>query len=184
MWIVGTDGKPVTYSSQAGWSSNASKDVIRLGNTMLQTTTGTERVNAMMNNSSKINIVINTNEGVTMGSNGLLAGKVTPLNAYSEEVKGQDVRKLTVPEFSLTIYEGSVKEMLNEKSIYHDSNYTGLTMEEAIGAIGGHESEHTEASNVQQQYENQIYKANHNVENVPIETELKIIDELNQQKIK
>ena len=32
MKIVGTDGKPVTFSPDKGWSSNAPKDVIKVGN--------------------------------------------------------------------------------------------------------------------------------------------------------
>ena len=34
MKIVGTDGKPVTFSPDKGWSSNAPKDVIKVGNTI------------------------------------------------------------------------------------------------------------------------------------------------------
>jgi len=40
MYIVGTDGKPVTYDSENGFSANASSDTQLIGNAMMQTPEG------------------------------------------------------------------------------------------------------------------------------------------------
>ncbi len=58
MKIVGTDGKPVTFSPDKGWSSNAPKDVIKVGNAMMRTKTGTKVLNDMFNAKYDISISI------------------------------------------------------------------------------------------------------------------------------
>ena len=54
MWIVGMDGRPVTFTREAGWSANASCDVIRIGNAMRATPTGMQVLNDMLNASHPI----------------------------------------------------------------------------------------------------------------------------------
>lgn len=46
-YIVGTDGKRVTFQNET-WSKNASKDVQRIGNSMMLTKTGTKLLNDMV----------------------------------------------------------------------------------------------------------------------------------------
>ena len=62
-YIVGTDGKPIQYTTYSNdsisWSSNTSADVQRVGNSMLQTNTGTEVFNNMIDAKHPISININ-----------------------------------------------------------------------------------------------------------------------------
>jgi len=170
-WIVGTDGEKVTYTHGMpygnGWSDNASDDVIRVGNALLQTPTGTARLSFMLNHEEKISITISPEApmegGKYIGASNLRTGQVLNNNAT-----------ITVGEHKMTIYEGSL-ERLTESEL--ESLYKGLTMEEAIGAVAGHESGHMEKENTRRAYENVYEGASHDNEKGPNEIENQIIKE-------
>jgi hypothetical protein len=169
-WGAGTDGKPVTFTN-GQWSSNASTDVQRVGNAMMMTNKGTERLNAMMSNKTSISIKLSPDARVEGKS--LVAGKVNNVKFTVKDGK-VDVKSL-----DLNIYEGSIKDLTNPNGTYYDPKIDGLTLDEAIGAVAGHESEHTETSNIQQQWDNQQNQNNKtNVEFIPNRTEQEISDEL------
>ncbi len=68
-YIVGTDGKRVTFQNET-WSKNASKDVQRIGNSMMLTSVGTKVLSDMLNCHHPItlridNYVINNKFGQT-----------------------------------------------------------------------------------------------------------------------
>jgi hypothetical protein len=54
-------------------------------------------------------------------------------------------------------------------------------MDQAIGAVAGHESGHTEKENTKQSYENNYKGTTHNLETLPNEIENKILEELKKQ---
>ena len=61
--IVDATGKPITYSAKAGWSSNVTADVKRIGTAMMATPKGTEMFNKMVNASHDITIKIDPGSG-------------------------------------------------------------------------------------------------------------------------
>jgi hypothetical protein len=171
-WIAGTDGKPVTYQD-GKWSENTSQSVQRVGNAMLRTNAGTKHLNEMLSPSTqKILIEINSeikNEG---------GNKVAGLTSTKA---GKDADgNLVVQESKITIYEGSIKELTSEKA--GDNQFKGMTMEDAISVVAGHEKGHTEKENIKQSYENEKEGAEHDVEARPIEIEKEIIDEINKKR--
>ena len=173
-WVVGTDGKRVTYNTQTGWSKNASKDVQRVGNSLLKTETGTKQLNSMLGYNEKISI--------TVSSDVKKNGKIFTMGINNrKKVKETKDGKVTVEEHQITIYEGSIQEAIKEKSGVKD--YAGLDLEDAIGAVAGHESGHTEKENTKQALENSNDQTTtkHDLEKRPNEIEKKIIDELNKK---
>ena len=148
MKIVGTDGKPVTFSPDKGWSSNAPKDVIKVGNAMMRTKTGTKVLNDMFNAKYDISISIQQE-----GRNGNIAGKTT--TTYDPKAK-----KKTIKSKDIVIYNELLIKMSEE---YNDlcgreesdiRNYENLpdiekmyiklgpTVEDMYTTIGTHEGVH------------------------------------------
>jgi hypothetical protein len=81
----------------------------------------------------------------------------------------------------ITINIGSIEKVIGQDA--EESPYKGLTMDQAIGAVAGHESGHTEKENTKQSYENSIKQANHDLEARPNEIENKILEEYEKNKM-
>ena len=168
-YVAGTDGNPVTYEN-GQLSSNAPADVQRVGNAMLGTATGTERLIYMLKHDEKMSITISPD--VVQKENGnYTLGKHLPKNPVL-----MSDGTVTVEEHQITIYEGSIKEV-QEKTASSDP-YKNMSLEDAIGAVAGHETGHTEQENLQQRLENQLKGTTHDVEQRPNEIEDKIIEEV------
>ena len=173
--IVGTNGKPVTYTENTGWSKNTPIAVRSIGDAMMKTNKGTERLNVMLK--SNVAITMKLSPEMKIEEKGLKLGVVSNL----KYVKGKD-GNIDVKSLDLTIYKGSIADLANPNGKYVYDIADGLNMDEIIGAIAGHESEHTEEDNLQQQYENDNKGANHDVENKPLQTEREIVDEILRNK--
>jgi hypothetical protein len=170
MWIVGMDGKAVTYKD-GQWSPNASADVQKVGNAMMKTETGTKHLNEMLSpKNHKISIKVSLD--VVKNGNKYDLGLTD--NKAGKDGKGN----LVVKESKITIYEGSIEELTSGGN----NELKGLSMEDAIGVVAGHEKGHTEKENIKQSYENNKEGANHDVEARPIEIEKAILDEINKRK--
>jgi len=170
-WIVGTDGEPVFYSKEIGWSGNASDDVKTIGNAMLKTETGQERLNAMFNNTEKISITLSPDivlkdGGYSVGRNDKINQKLFPDGS------------IKVGEHKITINKGSIEKLISQDA--GENPIKGLTMDQAIGAVAGHESGHTEKENVKQSYENHYTGTNYDLEVRPDEIMNKILQELKE----
>lgn len=167
--ILGTDNKPVTFNQASGWSSNASGDVIRVGNSLLKTNTGTERLNYMLKHDENISITISPD--VVREGGGYSTGNNTRTGTQLHSDGS-----ITVKEHKITINEGSISKLIDSNA--GENQLKGLSMEEAIGVVAGHESGHTEKENTRQSYENNYKEANHDLEKKPNEIDVKIVEEL------
>ncbi len=114
MWIVGTDGKKVTYTD-GKWSENASADAQRVGNAMLRTETGTERLNFMLGYDEKISITISSESpSRTNGETGTEEPQVGNNSRLNRLTSTGEFLK--VEEHQITIYEGSIKDVTNSET--------------------------------------------------------------------
>ena len=107
VWIPGSDGKAVTYTKNdkgtVTWSSNATNDTKRVGNAMLNTETGTQQLDAMINSDVKITVEVSS-ETRTNNEGDPIRG-TTAYTDYKKDADGNyDVKAATV-----TICEGSQK---------------------------------------------------------------------------
>ena len=141
-WIVGTDGKRVTYDQGKGWSANASADVQKIGNAMMITPDGKKVFNDM--SSAKYGITLNYNEGFNPESHDKLGE--TKINHTGDKINSVEIN----------LYEGKIQEDVAGyqkasqpgNSIQNPTEKDQLlleqtpTMTERIGQVGAHEGTH------------------------------------------
>ncbi|MFN2379188.1 MAG: RHS repeat-associated core domain-containing protein [Bacteroidales bacterium] len=179
--IVNATGKPITYSAKSGWSSNATADVKRIGNSMMATRTGTAQFNKMVNASHPITMTISSATNVTTNANGSKSYKLgTANNSYS--VNSQ-TGKATIIKSDVVVYEGTINQYMHDTKnsstdIARSYQNNTTNNDERIAAVAGHESFHaTDAQNQQQSVDNKMNGANNNVESAPRQVEMQILDE-------
>jgi hypothetical protein len=85
-----------------------------------------------------------------------------------------------VSEHKITINKGSIEKLISPEA--GENSLKGLPMDQAIGAVAGHEQGHTEKENTKQSYENNNKATKHDVEARPNEIMNKILEELKKQK--
>ncbi len=185
--IIGTDGKPVTYqmvNGQVIWSKNASADVQRVGNSMLQTSKGTSRLDAMIGSDTRVNIKVSNEIRISKNPE---TGKTivrygeTKINQFEENKDGTYSAK----ESTITIFEGTIKTIVNQKQqLSGDAGEKQqIGVESSIGAVAAHESIHAvDSENVNQNIQNQLHGKNHDVEKKANEVEKQVQSELLRRK--
>ena len=167
-YIVGTDGKPVTYTD-GQWSINASTDVQTIGNAMLLTPEGKEVVDNMIG--TEYGISINLSLGIsTEGPDKL--GQAEISYDSNDNVKGVEI----------TLY----KRAIEENADHYRSSRAGAntskqealkslkpTLIERIGQVGSHEGEHATNPAAQARKVGSVQ----NAENVAVSREMKTIQQ-------
>jgi RHS repeat-associated protein len=147
-WIIGTDGKKVSYKKDkqgnVTWSNNASADVKRVGNDLLSTKTGTSQLDKLINSDIKVKVSISEEANIKKTSDGKLNytyGGTRQGNTNEGDNNGIFIDKdgkYAIKEASIVIYEGTITEDAKTSNPKH----AGLTTDEAIGAVAGHEIVH------------------------------------------
>ena len=143
MYIVGTDGRPVTYDAKNGWSANASADVQKIGNVMMRTPEGQKVFNAMK--STEYGISMNYKEG----------RHLTDKNKLGETVTNFDTKTKKINSMEVNLYDGKIQEnvtmyeKLNQGYILENPTPKNNllikqqpTLTERIGQVGVHEGTH------------------------------------------
>ena len=186
--VVDPKGNPITYSPKTGWSSNATQDVIRIGNAMMATRTGQKQWDAMNNAAHPITLTISSEDKTVTNAN----GKKSYLLGITHNNVSVDKKtcEAKVTKSDIVIYEGTLNSYINntKKSTNEQAqSYQNNTQnnDERIGAIAGHESVHaTDQDNIQQSSDNRQNGANNDVEVQPVKTELQILDETGTNNMK
>ncbi len=127
--VVDATGKPITYSTKNGWSSNATNDVKVIHSALMLTETGEAQWNKAVSADEKMEMILS--DEVMPGSLGKCYQPLVDLGgplALSDKV------------IKIKIFVGSIKESFDGKN-------KGLTERQAIGATAGHEIEHTTKEN-------------------------------------
>jgi hypothetical protein len=166
-WIVGTNGKPVTYSEKTGWSKNASADVQRIGNAMMISKTATERLNYLLGSEYK------TSMSISSEKKELSNGKYLTGNTDVKGIKKFPDGSITIDEFKITIYEGSIEHLTGNES--GDNPYKGLSIDEGISVSAGHESGHATMENTKISI---LGKSNGEIEEEPLKIDAQINREI------
>ena len=141
-WIVGTDGKPVTYNQEKGWSPNTSTNVQEIGNAMMLTPEGKKVFNDM--SVAKYSITINYKEGFNSENHDKLGE--TKINHTGDKINSVEIN----------LFEGKIQEDVSEyqqaSQLDHKLQDPTVkqqllleqtpTMTERIGQVGAHEGTH------------------------------------------
>ena len=170
--IVDTHGN-VIYTYNGGWSENAPQDAVRLGNSMMLTRIGTTQFNKM----------VDVDYGITLNISS--KSKISQIGNIQKYTLGQAEKVLDsdskIKSAKITIYEGTLNDYLRTAQSPKAKLYRTSTQsrEEAIGAIGTHESIHvTDKQNIKESIENKIQRTSHDVEKIPNEAEKGVLREL------
>ena len=146
--IVDADGNTI-YTHENGWAKGVDKGTRRIGEAMMQTETGREQFNKMVDSKTQIQLIlsnetINAENGVRMGSFTYKNSDVSKDNNGNYQIKAGEI----------TIFEGSIKSyldgtrkvnILNDRDPSRASEIVGAmnaNLNEYIGAVAGHESVH------------------------------------------
>ena len=183
-WIVGADGKnAATYSKDKEGNiiwKNATDDIIRAGNSMLKTKDGKKALDQMLSSPTKIHYKIDPSSWVTHYTKngqervGTVYGETIPTKVIETTIG--DKKTIFIPEETIKIYEGSI----NEDKLQKYPKHAGLTTDEAIAAVTGHEKVHGVDVT---QYTNEYLTPGFDKEKKPNQVESNIGFEFIQQKI-
>ena len=182
--IVDDNNKKVTVISQNGnltFSKNATKDIIRIVNALSLTKTGRSQLDKLIKSDIKVHMGI-SEETRDNGKN----------YTYAETIQGNSNKtddygtyynngKYGIKEASITIYEGSIKESIKQGS---HLKHEGLGLEQAIGAVVGHEIVHaTNKSEISKDKASEVRgKLRKDREVLPNTVEKEIINEYDNPK--
>ena len=148
-WIKDVTGArvKVTYNENGSlsFSKNADVNTIRTANAINLTESGRSMLKFADNSSIGVRLKISSNTITSKDSDGkthTTNGETLQGNNNKSDNFGRVVNKdgtYGIKEATITVYEGSLKEQIKEGS---GSKLEGLTMDQAIGAVAGHEIVH------------------------------------------
>ncbi len=154
--VVDATGNPITYSSTNGWSSNATASVMRIGNAMMKTPTGTKMYNKLSNASYPVTMTVSQADGrgrLGISDNTYRGDKQisSDITIYEGNITNEVKKFNNLGELAKTEpYEAKAAVFGNDKAqVLLDAQ---LTTEEMIGVVGVHEAEHS--TNPDAQYHN------------------------------
>ena len=144
--IVDADGR-ICYTKQDGWLSNAPDDTKRVGNAMMETETGKEQFNKMVDADTQFQIKISQDKTGTKN------GDMNPTSYHSDQNGNIILESATI-----TIFINDIDEYINgifPPSRIWDNSEEGMlakyvNVSQFMGAVAGHEAEHgTSQENLQ-----------------------------------
>ena len=174
--IVDTNGN-IIYTHKTGWSANAPKDAIRLGNAMMLTQRGMNQFNSMVDAEHNITLSISLETKLEETAYGTKYYYGQAIKYMNSEYKLESV--------NIIVYEGTLKTVLQGGQTTKAKSYQSAVsnVDEAIGAVGTHESVHaTSKKNIQQSIDNKKKGTNHDVEKMPNKAEEEYLYELIRRK--
>lgn len=139
MTVIGTDGKAVEYNrdenGKVNWSSNASKDIIEVGNDMLTTKTGEKAFSSWQNAKTEVNISIDREK---TPKDGQLA--TTFPNSFGKTNSDGQYKTVDVVFYA--------KQIDNNRKEGANSRFENSSYEETLGAVGTHEAFHNDPDQI------------------------------------
>ena len=180
--IVDPDGN-ICYTKQDGWLPNAPDDTKRIGNAMMETETGKEQFNKLVESKTQFQLKVSP-ETVQNRDGNFKFGEMRPTASRFEN------GNVVLEKATITIFEGSInayyncdntKSVCNDYSAFGSIAYTA-TIDQMIAATAGHETEHgTSQENLLMNYNNKIQnrsnRSDQSIEYKPTEIQTQILFE-------
>ena len=173
----------ITYNRNGtlSFSKNATPDVIRAANALYLTPTGRTQLKRMDRSDIKVYLSISSESNIHQRSDGKTKytyGKAVQGNYNENDNYGKKLNPdgtYGIKEASIVVYEGTIKEQLEQGNGKH----RGLTLEQAIGAVVGHEGVHaTDKSEIHKDIKAEMRdRLRDDRETVPNRIEQQIINE-------
>jgi hypothetical protein len=145
--LVDPNGKHVSVRFNKNGTlsfKNATADIKRIANALNLTDAGRAQLRTVLSSDVKVKMNISQETKIETKADGVhrTYGETQQGNPNSPPTYGQYVRQdgtMGIKEASVTIYEGTINKGIQEGS---GLKHEGLTMEQAIGAVAGHEIVH------------------------------------------
>ena len=154
--IVDADGN-VIYTHKDGWSDKASKGAKIIGNAMMETETGKNEFNKLVDSDAKIQLALSDETHFDAKTGSLTLGNMNPTSFKASE----DGSVVKLESAIITVFSGSIDAYINKGGAQKDNSEIGklvqemqATVTEMIGAVAGHEAVHTSPKNLRQQWGN------------------------------
>ena len=139
-WIVGTDGKAVSYEvgkdGKVSWSSNASADLKRVGNEMVKSDIGKQVLSDMKDSKTAITVKI---DNETVKNNGTYTNAQTD---YGKDMDGNSTATISIHEGSINDQKAYVTDRGTLPIGDKDVPSNQVTTDDVIGSEGVHEGTH------------------------------------------
>jgi RHS repeat-associated protein len=143
-WIEGEDGKKVTYKIDSKgkviWSNNASEDTKRIGNALLLSKKGKVQLDGAIASPIKISLSLSNEKFTRLNPNGTTTYHLGETVVGTPEDSKSEKRVYTVKESKVVVFLGTIDEAIKPTSGVPE--YHGLSQDQAIGAVAGHELVH------------------------------------------
>ena len=144
--ITDSKNRIAVYINKQGkivFTKYATKDIKRIVNVLMLTKEGMKSLKQAINSKIRVKMKISSETKITKveGGNSYTYGETIQGNFNSKDNYGRRVSKngtFGITESSITIYEGTLKEDAKTENPKHK----GLTIDQAIGAVAGHEIVH------------------------------------------
>ena len=167
-WIVGTDGKDVSFDKKKGWSSNATVDIVKIAGSMMRTKQGRKTLNKMINSRHPITLHLDRLSSCnTQGD--VVAGETFTDYIIDKNGNAKEFEKVVI-----VIYEKVIKDNMLNDAMYKDS---GLSTSDIIGTVATHEGTHGTDKQA-----NSSFVSKRKAERKALEIEQKAVDELKRKK--
>ncbi len=148
MEVVDSKGKSVSITinkdGTLNYSKNATADIKRIAYGLSLTKTGLEQLNKIIHSNVKVKLRISQESKIEKLPNnmaGYTYGETQQGNANKNDNYGITMNKkgnYSIKEATITVYEGTIRDDAKTSNAKHAC----LSMDEAIGAVAGHEIEH------------------------------------------
>ncbi|MDI1307130.1 MAG: RHS repeat-associated core domain-containing protein, partial [bacterium] len=141
-WILGADGKTAaTHKVNADGSvtwKNATADTQRIGNALIKTATGTSQLEKLEKSDIKVSLSISPKDNTERNGTKVARTYGETEQGPKEGVKPNKEGNYAIKEATITIYEGTINNAISAGN----PRLEGLTTDQAIGSIAGHEIVH------------------------------------------
>jgi hypothetical protein len=183
-YIADANGVKI-YNKNTGWVDNAPQGALTIGFALQATRTGNDNFNKLVDAPYPVTLNLSS-KTVTRVEDGIT--KYTAGNSYIKKEINKD-GSIEVKKADIFVNEGTIKKYIDDlktgtldnKAISYLQNTNSIN--EQIGAVAGHESEHvTNTQNIQQDYDNKNKGTKYDVESAPNNIEMRILDETGSSK--
>jgi len=144
---------PKANDGKGGYTQQATANDKRLGNSLQGTEKGRTQFSKLVNSESPITTTLNESPGPTYKDDaskkkGVLQLGVTENTTYKDMDLKTGKTEVGIEKSDIKINIGSIEKILKEGGTMSGEDLKGLNLEEVIGAVFGHEIEHTTIENV------------------------------------
>jgi hypothetical protein len=140
---------PSANGGKGAYTEYATKNDIRLGNSLQSTATGKEQFSKLVNSEQKITIEVNMSSIPVIDKDGATQFGKTDTNYQEAKNLDGKIEQVKVTDASIVINVASIEKGVKDfASPTSNTAYDGLNFEQLLGVTVGHEIEHTTETNI------------------------------------